>query len=76
MDWLNNMSDWNISRKRFYGLPLPFYPCEECGELTVIGSVEELRKLAVHPEKVDALPHLHRPWIDEIEIVVLTAASR
>ena len=69
LDWLNNMSDWNISRKRFYGLPLPFYPCEECGELTVIGSVEELRKLAVHPEKVDALPHLHRPWIDEIEIV-------
>ena len=29
-DWLNNMSDWNISRNRFYGLPLPFYNCE-CG---------------------------------------------
>ena len=36
-DWLNNMGDWNISRKRYWGLPLPFYPCD-CGELTVIGS--------------------------------------
>ena len=29
-DWLRNMGDWNISRKRYFGLPLPFYPCE-CG---------------------------------------------
>src|SRR5438034_3723779 len=35
-DWLHNMDDWNISRKRYFGLPLPFYPCE-CGELNVIG---------------------------------------
>ena len=46
LDWLNNMGDWNISRKRFYGLPLPFYPCESCGYLTVIGSKEELMKEA------------------------------
>ncbi len=26
-DWLRNMGDWNISRRRYYGLPLPFYPC-------------------------------------------------
>lgn len=67
LDWLTNMSDWNISRKRFYGLPLPFYPCE-CGKVTVIGSLEELREKAVDKSKVDALPHLHRPWIDEVEI--------
>ncbi|OGI07985.1 MAG: isoleucine--tRNA ligase [Candidatus Margulisbacteria bacterium GWF2_35_9] len=65
-DWLTNMGDWNISRKRFYGLPLPFYPCAKCGNLTVIGSKEELRKLG--GEKVDSLPELHRPWIDEIKI--------
>src|SRR5262249_22028432 len=40
-DWLVNMSDWNISRRRFYGLPLPFYPCG-CGHLNVIGSRAEL----------------------------------
>lgn len=66
-DWLNNMGDWNISRKRYYGMPLPFYPCE-CGHTTVVGSKEELRELAVEPSKVDALPELHRPWIDEIKI--------
>ncbi|MEG1437517.1 MAG: class I tRNA ligase family protein, partial [Oscillospiraceae bacterium] len=67
-DWLNNMGDWNISRKRYYGMPLPFYPCEECGELTVIGSKAELKKMAVNPAEVDALPELHRPWIDAIKI--------
>lgn len=66
-DWLNNMGDWNISRKRYYGLPLPFYPCD-CGEVTVIGSKAELREKAVAPAKVDALPELHRPWVDEIKI--------
>ena len=68
-DWLNNMGNWAISRKRFYGLPLPIYPCEECGKVTVVGSREELKTLAVDPKKVDELPDLHRPWIDEIEIV-------
>ena len=68
LDWLENMSDWNISRKRFYGLPLPFYKCDCCGELTVVGSKEELYELAVDKSKVDAIPHLHRPWIDEVKI--------
>ena len=42
-DWLRNMGDWNISRRRYYGLPLPFYPCA-CGHLNVIGSKEELAR--------------------------------
>lgn len=67
LDWLNNMTDWNISRKRFYGLPLPFYPCE-CGHVTVIGSKEELREKAIEKDLVDTIPHLHRPWIDNIHI--------
>ncbi|MBR6778665.1 MAG: isoleucine--tRNA ligase [Clostridia bacterium] len=67
-DWLNNMGDWNISRKRFYGLPLPFYVCEKCGKTHVIGSLEELKEKAVNPELVDKLPNIHRPWIDEIKI--------
>ncbi len=68
VDWLNNMGDWNISRKRYYGMPLPFYVCEKCGNVHVIGSKAELRERAVDPAMVDALPELHRPWIDEIEI--------
>ena len=67
IDWITNMGDWNISRRRFYGLPLPFYPCE-CGELTVVGSLDELRKLAVDKTTVDKIPHLHRPYIDEVKI--------
>lgn len=67
VDWLTNMGDWNISRKRYYGLPLPFYHCE-CGHTTVVGSKEELRKLAVDPKTVDDLPELHRPWIDNVKI--------
>jgi len=67
-DWLNNMGNWAVSRKRFYGLPLPIYPCDECGELTVVGSLEELTNLAVDKSKVEAMPNLHKPWIDEVEI--------
>ena len=66
-DWLNNMGDWVISRKRYWGLPLPIYPCK-CGEITIVGSKDELRDLAADPKKVDALPELHRPWIDEVKI--------
>ena len=68
VDWLNNMGDWNISRKRYYGLPLPFYVCD-CGEVTVIGSKAQLREKAVDPALVDALPELHRPWVDDVQIV-------
>jgi isoleucyl-tRNA synthetase len=64
-DWLRNMEDWNISRRRFYGLPLPFYPCA-CGHLNVIGSRAELERRAV--AGLDGLQELHRPWIDAVTI--------
>lgn len=66
-DWLNNMGDWSISRKRYYGLPLPIYVCPKCGEVTIVGSKAELEKLSSKAE-VEALPHLHRPYIDKIKI--------
>jgi isoleucyl-tRNA synthetase len=64
-DWLRNMGDWNISRRRYYGLPLPFYPCA-CGHVNVIGSKEELRERAL--EGFDQLQELRRPWIDRVPI--------
>lgn len=73
-DWLENMGDWNISRKRFYGLPLPFYPCIDCGELTVVGSKKELIELGGN--EADNLPELHRPWIDTIKITCPKCGSK
>jgi isoleucyl-tRNA synthetase len=64
-DWLRNMGDWNISRRRYYGLPLPFYPCS-CGHLNVVGSKAELLERATAP--IEDLEELRRPWIDAIRI--------
>jgi isoleucyl-tRNA synthetase len=64
-DWLRNMGDWNISRRRYYGLPLPFYPCA-CGHLNVIGSRQELEERAV--SGLEQLEELRRPWIDAVPV--------
>src|SRR5512133_1206040 len=64
-DWLRNMGDWNISRKRYFGLPLPFYPCA-CGHLNVVGSRDELEERAT--SSLEGLRELHRPWIDDVVI--------
>jgi len=66
-DWLRNMGDWNISRRRYYGLPLPFYPCS-CGHVNVIGSKAELLERSKSTVREEDLPELHRPWIDNVVI--------
>ena len=65
-DWLTNMGDWNISRKRYWGLPLPFYSCTNCEHFFVIGSEEELRERAT--AGLAGLRELHRPWIDGVVV--------
>ena len=67
LDWLRNMSDWMISKKRYYGLALPIYPCS-CGNVDVIGGKAELQERAV--EGWDAFDgnSPHRPWVDEVKI--------
>src|SRR5437879_1195661 len=64
-DWLRNMGDWNISRRRYFGLPLPFYECD-CGQLNIVGSRAELEERAV--SGLEQLEELHRPWIDAVRI--------
>jgi isoleucyl-tRNA synthetase len=64
-DWLRNMGDWCISRKRYWGLPLPFYFCPD-GHMTVIASKAELLERALRG--TEGLEELHRPWIDEVVI--------
>jgi isoleucyl-tRNA synthetase len=72
-DWLRNMGDWNISRRRYYGLPLPFYPCA-CGHLNVIGSRAELEERAL--EGLDQLQELRRPWIDRVPVACEACGER
>ncbi len=64
-DWLRNLGDWNISRRRYFGLPLPIYPCS-CGHVNVIGSRAELEARATGG--LDQLEELHRPWIDNVPV--------
>ncbi|MEP7190224.1 MAG: class I tRNA ligase family protein, partial [Roseiflexaceae bacterium] len=68
LDWLRNMGDWMISKKRYWGLALPIYPCAACDHVTVVGSRAELRESAVAgwPEFEGHSPH--RPWVDEVVI--------
>jgi isoleucyl-tRNA synthetase len=61
--WLEGVSDWPISRKRYWGTPLPIWICDKCNKKLVIGSIDELRKLS----KVKKI-ELHKPEIDKIEI--------
>jgi isoleucyl-tRNA synthetase len=64
-DWLTNMGDWCISRKRYWGLPLPFYRCAQ-HHLTVVASRDDL--VARARRGTDNLVELHRPWIDDVVI--------
>lgn len=63
-DWLEGIKDWNLSRFKFWGSPLPIWRCE-CGKEKIIGSVEELRKESIKKFKEY---DLHRPWVDDIKL--------
>jgi isoleucyl-tRNA synthetase len=68
LDWLRNMDDWMISKKRYWGLALPIWECSHCGHFDVIGSREELKKRAVSGWDKFEGHSPHRPFIDEVEI--------
>ena len=68
LDWLRNMQDWMISKKRYYGLALPIYECTDCPNFDVIGSRDELRERAVEGWDEFEGHSPHRPWIDSIRI--------
>ena len=67
LDWLANMDDWMISKKRYYGLALPIYECS-CGHVEVIGSEDDLRERAVEGWDEFEGHSPHRPWIDAVKI--------
>lgn len=68
LDWLRNMGDWMISKKRFWGLALPIWVCEECEDFTVIGSREELRERAIEGWDLFDGNSPHRPHVDAVKI--------
>tara|TARA_Y100001970_G_scaffold26569_1_gene32041 strand:- start:17336 stop:20197 length:2862 start_codon:yes stop_codon:yes gene_type:complete len=67
MEWLENMGDWMISKKRFWGLALPIWVFED-KSFYVVGSKEELEELAVEGFEEFKNQSPHRPWIDQVKI--------
>ena len=67
LDWLTNMHDWMISKKRYWGLALPIWEYAD-GSFEVIGSNEELRARAVEGWETFDGHTPHRPWIDHVKI--------
>ncbi len=67
LDWLDNMRDWMISKKRYWGLALPIFECE-CGWFDVVGSRDELKARAVEGWDSFEGHSPHRPWIDSVKI--------
>ena len=67
LDWLKNMHDWLISKKRYWGLALPIFECE-CGNFEVISSKQELKKRAVSGWDSFESHSPHRPWVDQVKI--------
>ncbi len=68
LDWLLNMHDWMISKKRYWGLALPIYDCRACGTVDVVGGREELRERAVEGWEAFEGHTPHRPFVDEVKI--------
>lgn len=68
IEWLSNMSDWMISKKRFWGLALPIWVDEETGDFEVMGSLAELKERAVEGWDDFEGNTPHRPWIDGVKI--------
>jgi isoleucyl-tRNA synthetase len=68
LDWLKNMGDWMISKKRYWGLALPIWVDEQTDDFEVIGSYAELKERAVEGWSEFAGHSPHRPWIDLVKI--------
>jgi isoleucyl-tRNA synthetase len=68
LDWLRNMHDWMISKKRYWGLALPIWTCKDCDHFHVIGDDQELEERAVEGFDVLKGHTPHRPFIDKVII--------
>ncbi|MEJ7778270.1 MAG: isoleucine--tRNA ligase [Daejeonella sp.] len=74
-NWLENLVDWNLSRSRYWGTPLPIWRTEDGDEEVCIGSISELRAgiaKSVEAGFMDAsfeISDMHRPYVDDVILV-------
>jgi len=68
MDWLYNMHDWLISKKRYWGLALPIWTCDYCGHYDIVGDEIELEQRSVSGWDAFKGHTPHRPFIDAVKI--------
>lgn len=76
LDWLEHMDDWMISKKRYWGLALPIYVCDDCSEFDVVGGREELHERAVAGWDAFDGHSPHRPYIDEVKITCAACSGQ
>jgi len=67
---LEEAPDWNISRSRYWGTPLPIWLSPKTGKIRVIGSIEELKTWAVDQPQANRLTDIHREHVDDIRVWV------